>query len=102
MSDPVALLILAVAAAALYGLVWLCTAVRAFDRARDLRETVDDAVDLRRVTHVVQPHREVHGVRRLLERPFGDPLLEPLPELEIHVVGVNPDGPRGSTRPIRA
>jgi two-component system, OmpR family, sensor histidine kinase KdpD len=84
-----------------------------FDRTRDLRETIDDAVDLgadvvrveapdvitgleqiarrRRVTHVVLPHREVRGVRRLVERPLADQLIERLPELEVHVVGARPD-----------
>jgi two-component system, OmpR family, sensor histidine kinase KdpD len=80
-----------------------------FDRARDLMEDVDDAVDLgaevirveaanvaagleqviraRRVTHLVLPHRETGSVRRLLERPLADRLLERLPDLEIHIVG---------------
>jgi two-component system sensor histidine kinase KdpD len=84
-----------------------------FDRSRDLRETVDDAVDLgadivhveapdlatgieqiarsRRATHVVLPHREVRGVRRLIERSLAEQLIERLPEIEIHVVGVKPD-----------
>lgn len=86
---------------------------RSFDRGRDVRETVDDAIDLgadivrieaqdvasgieqiaraRRVTHVVLPHREVRGVRRLVERPLADVLIERLPELEIHVVAGKPD-----------
>jgi two-component system sensor histidine kinase KdpD len=96
---------------------------QAFDRGRDLRETIDDAIDLgadivhieardeaggleqiarsRRVTHLVLPHREVRGVRRLVERPLADLLLERLPELEIHVVGAKPDVPREATRPPR-
>jgi two-component system sensor histidine kinase KdpD len=85
---------------------------QSFDRSRDLRETVDDAVDLgadivrveapdviaglekiaraRRVTQVVLPHREVHRVRRLVERSVGEQLIERLPELEIHVVAAGP------------
>jgi two-component system, OmpR family, sensor histidine kinase KdpD len=84
-----------------------------FDRSRDLRETVDDAVDLgadvvrieapdvvtgleqiarnRRVTHVFLPYREVRGVRRLVERPLAEQLIERLPELEVHVVAAKPD-----------
>jgi two-component system sensor histidine kinase KdpD len=94
-----------------------------FDQTRDLRETVDDAVDLgadivrveapdvvtgveqvarsRRVTHVVLPHRPMRGVRRLVERPLADKLLERLPELEIHVVGAKPDASSDGTRPTR-
>ena len=92
-----------------------------FDRTRDLRETIDDAVDLgadivrveapdvvtgveriarsRRVTHVVLPHRELRGVRRLVERPLADQLLERLPELELHVVGAKPDPSSDGKRP---
>jgi two-component system sensor histidine kinase KdpD len=84
-----------------------------FDRGRDLRETVDDAVDLgadivrleapdvvaaleqiaraRRATHVVLPHRDVRRVRRFIQRPLADELIERLPELEIHVVAATPD-----------
>jgi two-component system sensor histidine kinase KdpD len=84
-----------------------------FDRSRDLRETIGDAVELgadivrveapdaltgleqiarsRRITHVVLPHREVRGVRRFVERPLADQLLERLPVLDIHVVGAKPD-----------
>jgi len=80
-----------------------------FDRARDLQETIDDAVDLsaevirvessdiataiekvardRRVTQVVLPHRERGGVARLMRRPLADLVLERLPEIEVHVVG---------------
>ena len=80
-----------------------------FDRLRDLQETVDDAVDLgaelvrvesadiaaglvevardRRATHVVIPHREVKGVRRLTERILVDRLLERLPAVEVLTVG---------------
>jgi two-component system, OmpR family, sensor histidine kinase KdpD len=95
-----------------------------FDRTRDLRESVDDAIDLgadvvrveapdvvtgveriarsRRVTHVVLPHREVRGVRRLVERPIADQLLERLPELEVHVVGAKPDASTEGARPTGA
>ncbi len=87
-----------------------------FVQTRDLRETVDDAIDLgadvvhveapdvatgleqiaraRRVTHAVLPHRELRGARRLTERPLADMLLQRLPELEIHVVGARPDTER--------
>ena len=80
-----------------------------FDRLRDLQETVDDAVDLgaelvrveaadvaagleqvardRRATHLVIPHREVKGLRRLTERTLVDRLIERLPAVEVLTVG---------------
>ena len=83
-----------------------------FDRNRDLQETLDDAIDLgadvvrveaadvasgleqiartRRATHVVIPHREVRGLRRVIEKPLADLLIERLPDLEVHVVGARP------------
>jgi len=79
-----------------------------FDRARDIQEALDDAVDLgaevvrveaadlvtgleqvaraHRATHLVLPHRQVDGIRRLRERPVVDRLIERLPDLELHVV----------------
>jgi two-component system sensor histidine kinase KdpD len=79
-----------------------------FDRERDLREALDDATDLgaeilrveaadlaagiqeavrrRHATHLVLPHRPVEGIRRVLERPLVDAILERLPDLEIHEV----------------
>lgn len=87
-----------------------------FDWTRDLRETIDDAIDLgadivhveakdlitgleqiarsRRVTHVVLPHREVRGLRRAVERALADQLLERLPDLEVHLVGTKPEATR--------
>lgn len=81
-----------------------------FDRQRDLQEALDDAVDLgaevvrleahdeltgleqvarsHRATHLVLPHREVAGLKRLRERPLVDRLIERLPDVELHVVGV--------------
>jgi two-component system sensor histidine kinase KdpD len=83
-----------------------------FDRNRDLQEALDDAVDLgadvvrleaadvvsgleqvalsHRATHLVLPHREVAGLKRLLERPLVDRLIERLPDVELHVVGAGP------------
>ena len=80
-----------------------------FDRTRDIQEALDDAVDLgadvvrveavdvvtgleqvarsHRATHVVLPHREVGGLKRLRERPLVDRLIERLPDVEMHVVG---------------
>lgn len=80
-----------------------------FDRNRDLQEVIGDATDLgativraeakdlvagleevaksRRATHLVLPHRESSGFRRVLERPLIDRLLERLPDVELHVVG---------------
>jgi two-component system sensor histidine kinase KdpD len=87
-----------------------------FDRGRDLREAIDDAVDLgadlvrveapdvasgveqvarsRRATHVVVPHHELKGLRRLTERALVDHILERLPDLEVHTVGPKADGTR--------
>jgi two-component system sensor histidine kinase KdpD len=83
-----------------------------FDRVRDLEETLDDATDLgaeiirieasdlasglievaraRGATHIVLPFREATGLRRVIERPLVDQLLERLPEVEVHVVGARP------------
>jgi two-component system sensor histidine kinase KdpD len=80
-----------------------------YDRERDIREAIDDAVDLgatvvrteaadlvsglaevarsRRATHVVLPHHQVSGLKRFTERPMADRLLEQLPDLDVHVVG---------------
>jgi two-component system sensor histidine kinase KdpD len=80
-----------------------------FDRNRDLQEALDDAVDLgadivrleapdivsgleqvarsHRATHLVLPHRQAAGMKRLLERPLVDRLIERLPDVEVHVVG---------------
>ncbi len=80
-----------------------------FDRKRDLQEVLDDAVDLgaevvkveakdlasgltevvrsRKATHLVLPFRETSGLKRVLERPLIDQLLEQVPDLELHVVG---------------
>jgi two-component system sensor histidine kinase KdpD len=85
---------------------------RPFDRSRDLQEGIDDAVDLgadvvrveagdvvtgveqvarsRRATHVVIPHHEVRGLRRVVNRSLGDRLLERLPEIELHLVAGAP------------
>lgn len=87
-----------------------------FDRGRDLQEALNAAVDLgaevvrveapdvvtgieqvakaRRATHVVLPHREVTGLKRLRERPVVDRLIERLPDMEVHVVGAR-SAPRG-------
>jgi two-component system sensor histidine kinase KdpD len=81
-----------------------------FDRTRDIQEALDDAVDLgadvvrveatdlvagleqvarsHRATHLVLPHREVTGLKRLRARPLVDRLIERLPDVELHVVGV--------------
>jgi two-component system sensor histidine kinase KdpD len=80
-----------------------------FDRNRDLQEVIGDATDLgasivraeakdlasgleevaktRRATHLVLPHRESGGLRRVLERPLIDRLIEQLPDVELHIVG---------------
>jgi two-component system sensor histidine kinase KdpD len=83
-----------------------------FDRARDTREAIDDAVDLgadvvrveaadlvsglaeivrsRRATHLVIPFRPTGTLERLRQRPLADQLIERLPDLEVHVVGARP------------
>ena len=80
-----------------------------YDRARDLQEAIDDAVDLgaeivrleapdttsgveeavriRRPTHVVVPHHGLTGLQRLRERPLVDQVLERFPGVEVHSVG---------------
>jgi two-component system sensor histidine kinase KdpD len=80
-----------------------------FDQSRDIQEALDDAVDLgadvvrveavdvvsgleqvarsHRATHLVLPHRELKGLKRLRERPLVDRLIERLPDVELHVVG---------------
>jgi two-component system sensor histidine kinase KdpD len=80
-----------------------------YDRTRDIQEALDDAVDLgaevvrvdaadvvtgledvarsHRATHLVLPHREVTGLKRIRERPMVDRLIERLPDVELHVVG---------------
>ena len=80
-----------------------------FDRSRDIQEAIDDAIDLgaevvrvesadmvagleqvarsHRATHLVLPHHEIGGLRRLWERPIVDRLIERLPDVELHVVG---------------
>jgi two-component system sensor histidine kinase KdpD len=80
-----------------------------FDRGRDLKEVIDDAVDLgaevlripapdvvsgleqavreRGATHLVLAHHETRGLRRITERPLADRLIERLPDLEVHLVG---------------
>jgi len=85
---------------------------RSFDLSRDLQEAIDDAVDLgaevvrveapdaasgieqvarsRQATHLVLPHHELTGVRRLRERSLVDQVLQRLPELEVHAVSVRP------------
>lgn len=90
-----------------------------FDRTRDLQEALDDAVDLgadveridapdvatglaqvaqvRRATHLVLPHAEVRGLRRLTQRSVPDRLLEALPDVELHLVGARPNGNGPST-----
>jgi two-component system sensor histidine kinase KdpD len=82
---------------------------QSFDRARDVQEALDDAVDLgatvvrvespdlatglesairaNRATHLVLPHHGETGLRRLRQRPLADRLLERIPDLEIHMIG---------------
>jgi two-component system sensor histidine kinase KdpD len=80
-----------------------------FDRQRDIKEATDDAVDLgadvvrvespdvvsaleqvarsHGATHLVLPHSQLGGLKRLRERPLVDRLIERLPEVELHIVG---------------
>lgn len=88
---------------------------QSFDRTRDIQEALDDAVDLgadvvrveaadvvsgleqvarsHRGTHLVLPHREVGGIKRLRQGSLVDRLIERLPDLELHVIGAG-RGPR--------
>ena len=81
---------------------------QSFDLNRDLQEVIADATDLgaavvrteakdlvsgleevarsRRATHLVLPHRDTPGLRRVFERPLVDRLLDRLPDVELHVV----------------
>jgi two-component system sensor histidine kinase KdpD len=80
-----------------------------YDRARDLQEAIDDAVDLgaevvrleatdtatgveeairtRRATHLVVPHRELTRLERFRGRALVDRVLERFPSVEIHSIG---------------
>lgn len=80
-----------------------------FDRNRDLQEAIANAVDLgadvvrveakdvvagleqvaqsRRATHLVLPHQATVGLRRALQRPLIDRLVEGLPGVELHIIG---------------
>jgi two-component system, OmpR family, sensor histidine kinase KdpD len=84
---------------------------QSFDQRRDLKESIDDAIDLgaevvkveaaeivdgleevaraRRATHIVLPQRELTGLARLRERPLADQLLTRLPEVEVHLVAAS-------------
>jgi K+-sensing histidine kinase KdpD len=53
---------------------------------------LSDVARARRATHVVIPYRQLGGVKRPLERPLADQLIQRLPEIEIHVVGSKADG----------
>jgi two-component system, OmpR family, sensor histidine kinase KdpD len=83
-----------------------------FDRNRDLQEVIGDATDLgativraeakdlvsgleevaraRRATHLMVPHQATAGLRRVLDRPLVDRLVERLPDVELHIVGADP------------
>jgi K+-sensing histidine kinase KdpD len=78
------------------------------DRQRDLREHLDDAVDLgaeivqveasdlvgalvrvvrdRRVTQIVLPYRPIGAMDRLRKGSVVDRLLSEMPDVEVHVV----------------
>ncbi len=80
-----------------------------FDGQRDLREAVDDAVDLgaivvrvtapdvatgladvarsRRASHVVLPFRPRGGLKRFTARSLSDDVMAQLPKVKIHLVG---------------
>jgi two-component system sensor histidine kinase KdpD len=81
----------------------------AFDRKRDLQEAIDDAVDVgatvvqveardvitgleriareKQVSHVVLPYHKRDGLRRLMDRPLSEAVLERLPGMRVHIVG---------------
>jgi two-component system sensor histidine kinase KdpD len=86
-----------------------------FDQSRDLQEAIDDATDLgaeilrvpaadvvsgleqavrdRGATHLVIAHQGGRGLRRLVERPLADRLMERMPDLEVHLVAARPREP---------
>jgi two-component system sensor histidine kinase KdpD len=57
--------------------------------AKDLASGLEEAAKSRRATHLILPHRESAGLRRVLERPLVDRLVERLPDVELHVVGAD-------------
>jgi K+-sensing histidine kinase KdpD len=61
-------------------------------QAKDVLSGLLEAVRRRQATHLVLPHRETGGFKRVLERPLVDRLIERLPEVEVHVVGTKPSG----------
>jgi two-component system sensor histidine kinase KdpD len=85
------------------------TVLQARDRALNMQENVDYAVDLgaevlrveasddlvgveqvvrdHRITHVMLVRRKPRGLERLHRRPLVDALLERLPGLEVHLLG---------------
>ena len=89
-----------------------------YDRARDLQEAIDDAVDLgadivrleapdttsgveeairiRRATHLVVPHKELTGLHRLRERTLVDRVLERFPNVEVHSVATGEQAKDGA------
>jgi two-component system sensor histidine kinase KdpD len=87
-----------------------------FDRGRDLQEVIDDAVDLgaevvrvpapdvvtgleqvireRGATHLVLGYASAGWLRRYSGRPLAARVLERLPDVELHLVGVGDHSPR--------
>jgi two-component system sensor histidine kinase KdpD len=85
-----------------------------FDRGRDLQEVIDDAVDLgaeilrvpapdvltgleqavhdKGATHLVLAHQGARGLRRFTERPLSERVMERMPDLEVHLVGMRQNG----------
>jgi K+-sensing histidine kinase KdpD len=55
--------------------------------AVDVVSGLEQVARSHRATHVVLPHRELAGLKRLRERPLVDCLIERLPDVELHVVG---------------
>ena len=93
------------------------TARLPFDRARDLQEAIDDAVDLGAdVVRIEAPdergrpgagrprpagdaHRACRtasagGLGRMRRRPLAEQLIERLPDVEVHLVAGTPKAPR--------
>ena len=54
--------------------------------ASDVITGLEQVVRGRGATHLVIGHRAIGGVRRLIDRPLADRLIERMPDVELHVV----------------
>jgi K+-sensing histidine kinase KdpD len=63
--------------------------------APDVLTGLERAVRERGATHLVLGHGPTAGMRRFLERPLADRLLERMPAVEVHLVASEPQHPDG-------